>query len=139
MAVAGKQLTASATEEVASAVTDVRETFKDKAVHAWPDGSGGAYVVIEELDFGPIWEPRTSWLGFVISYLHPDADCYPHYIRADAGRADKSALSPPFNVGNAFAGVSAVMISRSTRRLRKDGDTPAIKAVKVLEFIRQPG
>jgi hypothetical protein len=138
MAVAQDQLALSVTEDVAAAVVDVRRAFGEYLVHAWPDGSQGAYVVIDELNLGSFWKPATSWLGFIISYLHPDADCYPHHIRGDVLRADEKPLTAPFNANNNFAGITSVMISRSSPRRRKDADTPALKAVRLLEFLGHP-
>jgi hypothetical protein len=125
------------TPAVADAVAVVRHAFTDHLVHAWPDGQRGAFVVIESLDLGPEWATATTWLGFIVSYLHPEADCYPHYIRGDLQRADGQSLTPPFHPGNQFAGHPAVMISRSSPRRDPRIDTPARKALSVLEFVRR--
>lgn len=125
------------TPAVADAVAGVRRAFADQAVYAWPDGQRGAFVVIEDLDLGAGWASATTWLGFVISYLHPEADCYPHHLRGDLRRADGQRLAPPFHPGRQFAGHPAVMVSRSSRRRDPRLDTPARKALSVLEFVRR--
>ena len=131
-------LTAAVTPAVADAVAGVRHAFTDHPVHAWPDGKRGAFVVIEDLDLGPEWATAPTWLGFIVSYLHPEADCYPHHIRGDLQRADGQPLAPPFHPGRQFAGHPAVMVSRSSRRRDPRIDTPARKALSVLEFVRRP-
>jgi hypothetical protein len=139
-AVGDEQLATAVTPAVAAAVSEVRRTFPDQSVHAWPDGQRGAFVVVEGNEIGPTWHETTaeSWLGFNISYLHPEADCYPHHVRADLRRADLAVLHSPFNVNQNFAGVPSVMISRSSKRRDPRIDTPALKALKVLEFVRNP-
>jgi hypothetical protein len=130
------QLAAAVTPEVAAAVDGVRSAFTDHSMFAWPDGQRGAFVVIEDLDLGPTWSTTPTWLGFVISYLHPDADSYPHYVRADLHRADGQALKPPFHPGHPFAGQPGLMVSRASRGRNPKLDTPARKARTVLDFIR---
>ena len=125
------------TPAVSDAVAKVRSAFTDHPVYAWPDGQLGAVVVIENLDLGSRWATTTSWLGFVVSYLHPEADCYPHHMRGDLQRADGQPLNPPFHPGRAFAGRPAVMVSRSSRRRDPRLDTPARKALSVLEFVQR--
>jgi hypothetical protein len=134
--VADTDLAAAVTPAVASAVPVVRSAFTGHAVHAWPDGQNGAFVVIDDLDLGPNWMTTHTWLGFMISYLHPDADCYPHYVRSDLCRAASLPLKAPFHPDRAFAGVPAVMVSRASRRRDPSVDSPARKALGVLEFIR---
>jgi hypothetical protein len=132
------ELAAAVTPAVVEAVGEVRARFGEDRVAAWPDNSRGAWVVIDGVDIGDFWTPTTSWLGFLISYLHPDSDCYPHFIGSDVKRADGQPLEAPFNPGNNFGGVPATLISRSSPRRRKDVETPADKAAKVIEFLRKP-
>jgi hypothetical protein len=132
------ELAGAVSPAVASAVTVVRSAFAGHAVHAWPDRLNGAFVVIDHLDLGPKWITTPTWLGFLISYLHPDTDCYPHYVRADLGRADGQPLKAPFHRDREFAGIPAVMVSRASRRRNPSIDTPARKALSVLDFMRGP-
>lgn len=137
-AASAEALTAALTPAVAAALSEIKARFGEDRIVAWPDNSGGAWVVIERVEIGTFWSPTTSWLGFLISYLHPDSDCYPHFIGSNVSRADRQPLRPPFHPGNSFDGISATMISRSSPRRRKDSETPADKADKVLEFLRTP-
>ena len=134
---ADASLADAVTPPAADAVVGVRRAFLGHPVYAWPDGQRGAFVVIDDLDLGPQWAMATTWLGFVVSYLHPEADCYPHHVRGDLQRADGQRLTPPFHPGRQFAGRPAVMVSRSSRRREPRLDTPARKALSVLEFVRR--
>lgn len=115
---------------------EVQATFEDHAVHAWPDGTGGVHVVIENVQLGPAWAQESSWLAFTINYLYPDADTYPHYVRADLTRADGTALVVPFHVGHAFQEQPAIMVSRSSPQRVSGLSTAARKALSVLSFIQ---
>lgn len=119
-----------------AALQEVRSTFAEHTVRAWPDGSGGLHVVIEDLDLGPAWTQGTSWLGFTINYLYPDADTYPHYVRADLMHVDGNPLVVPFHPGNTFQDLSAVMVSRSSPSRVSGLSTAARKALSVFTFIQ---
>lgn len=119
-----------------AALREVRDAFADHDVWAWPDGSGGVLVVIEGVCLGPAWGQETSWLGFTINYLYPDADTYPHYVRADLSRADGTSLIAPFHVGNTFQEQPAVMVSRSSPNRVSGLSTAARKALSVVSFIQ---
>ncbi len=121
---------------VVEAVQDVRQAFADFPVRSWPESQGGAFVVIEGLSLGSRWETATTWLGFLVSYLHPDADCYPHFVRPDLARADGKELKPPVHADNKFGDISAVMVSRSSPSRRPEFNSPSRKALSVLEFLR---
>lgn len=134
--VGGYQVAASCTTAVADAVIQVRQRFTEP-VYAWPDGSGGAFVVIDQVDLGPAWVEPVSWLGFVITHLHPLSDVYPHWVRPDLRRIDGLPLAvPPLHSGNQFDGRPAVMVSRASRRRDPGVDTPARKAGSVLAYLR---
>jgi len=119
-----------------AALREVRDAFAGHDVWAWPDGFGGVHVVIEGIPLGAAWAQETSWLGFTINYLYPDADTYPHYVRADLSRADGIALVAPIHVGNAFQEQPAVMVSRSSPRRVSGLSTAARKALSVVSFIQ---
>jgi hypothetical protein len=134
-AVSAEELAAAVTPAVALAISELRSRFGAECVVAWPEASGGAWVVIDGVDIGSFWTPTTTWLGFLISYLHPDADCYPHFIGPEVARVDGKPMTPPLNPGQVFSGMPATMISRSSPR-RKKVETPADKADKVISFLR---
>tara|TARA_R110002020_G_scaffold18619_2_gene64752 strand:- start:496 stop:969 length:474 start_codon:yes stop_codon:yes gene_type:complete len=119
-----------------AALREVQDAFADHNVWAWPDGSGGVHVVIEEVALGAAWAKETSWLGFTINYLYPDADTYPHYVRADLTRTDGTPLIAPFNAGNTFQEQPAVMVSRSSPNRVSGLSTASRKALSVVAFIQ---
>jgi hypothetical protein len=123
---------------VADAVREVRNTFPDNSVHAWPAGEGSAFVIIEGIDIGSFWTTPTTWLGFIIVYTYPDADCYPHYIDVGLRRADEELLKAPFNPNQQLAGVPALMVSRRSNQRDSSVSTAARKAKSVIAFLRSP-
>ena len=126
--------------EVTEAINEVRSSFSGHQVDIEPDDQGGAFVRIHEVDLGPTYKPSETWVGFQITFQYPFADVYPHYIRHDIARADGKALVTPFNHNQTFAlpsgGVSAVMVSRSSKRRDPVTDTAVVKLAKVLDWIR---
>ena len=130
-------LTAAVNSPVAEAVIEIRRIFSDHEVLAWPDGQGGAHVVISCVLLGPGWLEETSWVGFMISYAYPDADCYPHYVRPDLNRAAGLPLEVPFHPGNVFVGQPATMVSRASTRRIPGLDTAGRKASSVISFIQE--
>jgi hypothetical protein len=131
-------LAARVSAAVAVAVSQVRAAFANWPVHAWATADGSAIVIIEDIELGPRWIQDTTWLAFQISYLHPDADCYPHWVRPDLARANGAALVPPLhNQNQTFDGRPAVMISRRSPRRNPAIDTPARKAQSVVRFLRE--
>lgn len=130
-------LTAAVNAPVGRAVDEIRTAFPDIGVVAWPDGQGGARVVLETMELGPAWVQSTSWLAFDISYVYPDADCYPHYIRPDLQRVDNRPIAEPFHLGNQFAEQPATMVSRRSNGRVPSLDTAARKAQSVINFIQE--
>lgn len=130
-------LAAAVNSPVAEAVIEIRRIFSDHEVLAWADGQGGAHVVISNVPLGAGWVEETSWVGFMISYAYPDADCYPHYVRPDLNRAAGLPLEVPFHPGNVFAGQPATMVSRASTRRVPGLDTAARKASSVIKFIQE--
>lgn len=118
------------------ALQEVRDAFADHTVWAWPDGAGGVHVVIDAVRLGPAFSQDTSWLGFTINYLYPDADTYPHYIRSDLTHVDGRPLLVPFHVNNQFMDQPAVMVSRSSPNRVAGLSTASRKALSVLSYIQ---
>jgi hypothetical protein len=119
-----------------AALREVRSMFEEHTIRAWPDGAGGVHVVIEDIQLGPAWCQKTSWLGFTINYLYPDADTYPHYVRADLRHVDGNPLVAPFHIGHALQDQPAVMVSRSSPNRVSGLSTAARKALSVITFIQ---
>ena len=95
--------------------------------------------MLREVDTGDTYAQPSTWLGFHISYLHPAADVYPHYVRPDLSRVDGEPLGPGFSPTTwAFETMPAIQVSRRSNRWDPRRDTPALKALKVLAWLRSP-
>lgn len=119
---------------VAQAVVEVARTFGQHRVRAWADGTGGAQVVIDDVPLSPTWATSSTWVGFAISHLIPEADTYPHYVRGDLSYADGRSLTAPLSAAS-FAGAAAVQVSRR-QRPGTATQTPAAKTRGVLAWLR---
>jgi hypothetical protein len=124
---------------VASAINQVARAFPDSRTTYREDGQGGAFVLVDEVDLGPAFTPRTSWVGFAISSLYPRADVYPHFVRPDLVRADGAALTVPLNPGQTLPGFDqpATMVSRRSNRWDPARDTAALKLHRVLLWFKE--
>jgi hypothetical protein len=120
------------TPEVEAAVSAVRAHFAGKPVEVVPDGAGGATLVVDEVDLGDHYTPRTSWLGFHISSAYPQADVYPHYIarvsRTD-GQTHGQAVQPVD-----WNGRATLQLSRRSPTVKPRLDNAALKAEKVISW-----
>jgi len=129
-------LVADVTPAVAIAVAQIRDTFARHPVLTRPTGDGGAHVVVDDIDLGGAWVQDITWVGLVVTHLHPETDCYPHWVRPDLARADGRDLVVPFHRDNVFADQPAVMVSRRTPNRDPRFHTPALKTLSVVEFVR---
>jgi hypothetical protein len=124
---------------VVKAIEEVREIFAGHLVDVRPDGQGGAYVVVHKLRLGEVYSQAESWLGFHITYLYPAADVYPHYVRPDLTRRDGQPLGPGFAQATwAYVGGAVIQISRRSNRRDANHDTAALKAIRVVDWLRNP-
>lgn len=128
------------TEDVSAAVEELRAGFPGHEVLVAEELQGGAHVIVDELDIGPGYATRTTWIGFTIGFQHPLADVYPHFLRADLAYADHRLLQPPLNAGQAMPGFNrlAVMLSRRSNHWNPARDTACLKLLRILEFLRHP-
>ncbi|MGW3507055.1 hypothetical protein [Streptomyces sp. NPDC000994] len=100
------------------------------------DGTGGVYVLIDQVDVGPIYAPSTTWLGFQLSAAYPDADVYPHYTglltRSD-GQRHCDAIQQVTWQGRPDQTV--LQISRRSNRWNPSVDTAVNKAARILAWL----
>lgn len=122
--------------EVQQALAEVTANINEGVLLAWPDGEGGAFVVVDDLDLGERWAPRQGWLGCRILNSYPDSELYPFYIRADARRVDGVDLSAPFNLGQSLFGQPATTVSRQPNRPIKGPRSAAVRFINVVDFVR---
>jgi hypothetical protein len=79
---------------VSVGLQQLEEVFTGRVRHE-PDGEGGAFVVVEEIELGEHWSARTAELAFHLAYNYPASSIYPYYLQPDivpAGGAFPQAL-----------------------------------------------
>ncbi|MBA4192169.1 MAG: hypothetical protein C0467_29690 [Planctomycetaceae bacterium] len=123
------------TPEVTAAVAEVRMTF-DGRVEVEEEAQGGAYVTVFDLPIGPRFKPAVSWVGFLVTFQHPRADVYPHFLDAAVAPADSGALPAGISAGHTWRGKTALQVSRKSHRWNPAADTAVTKLAKVLTWLR---
>lgn len=124
------------TPDVERAVEEVKRAHVGHHVEVVPEPQGGAYVRVDDLEIGEQYEPSRTWIGFLIPYLYPRADCYPHFMDGAVKRSNGQPLGVSFSGPVVWQERSAIQISRRSNRLNPLTDTAALKLAKVLEWIR---
>ena len=120
--------------EVQKAIDEIKAVHTDAPLTIREDGEGGAYVIIEEIDPGPTYQQRVTWIGFRITFQYPYSDTYPHYVRGDLARVDGQALGEAMSP-TTFEGRPAIQISRRSNHINPRTDTALIKLQKVLTWL----
>lgn len=125
---------------VEQAVNEVRATFKGHPVDADADSDGGAYVKVHDVDVGEKLSPKQVSVAFRITFQHPHADVYPHFLLGKVRRQDGQKLGKGFH-NKQWEGhnekLDATMVSRRSNRRDPAADTPALKLLRVIEWIRE--
>lgn len=122
------------TDDVATAIEELRQAFPAAEVTSAEDGSGGAYVTVDPVPLGAPWVQADTWVKFHITFQYPASDVYPHFVRPDMARADGGAIGEAMSQAS-FHGIPAIQISRLSKRLDPEVDTAALKLVKVLHWL----
>lgn len=124
---------------VLQAIDEIRKSYIGHQVDDEPDGDGGAFVKVHDLDLGNQYDPTRSWIGFRITFQYPFADVYPHFCVAGLKRRDGAGLGEGFSAGEwktTSRSEPAVQVSRRSNRWDSSADTAAIKLDKVLKWMR---
>ena len=124
-------------EAVTTTLTGLRQAYPDASVTVTEDGQGGAYVVVEPVDPGPLYKERETWIGFHLAPTYPYADVYPHYVRPDLKRLDGRPCV------NAVTGIQlvewrshpALQLSRVSRQPDVRPDKALTKLERVLDWL----
>ena len=124
------------TPEVVQAIEEIRQTFPEHQVEAEPDADGGAHVVVHDLSLEQQYVPRTTWMGFQITFQYPRADVYPHFVDGELHRVNGQPLGEGFSGPIPWRDRSAIQVSRRSNRWNAAHDTAAAKLVKVLEWMK---
>lgn len=134
---------------VTEAIAEFEKAHPNKVRHI-EDGEGGAYVLVEEIDLGEHYAPRTAWIASHITWAYDEgADIYPHFLdggvryvgdgatpiaapSGDAADALPAALSRNFKAPG--FDLDAIQISR---RSHTPSELPATeKLARVIDFLR---
>lgn len=121
------------TPAVAAAVEAVRAHFAGKPVEVTPDGSGGSYVIIADIEVGCHYEPPVTWLGFQVNAAYPASDVYPHYT-GKLARADGQQHGPAIQQVT-WQDRPAMQLSRRSKGWNPAVDNAALKAEKVITWL----
>jgi hypothetical protein len=123
--------------EVDDAIKELRRKFPNAVVQAGEDGNGGAHVFLENVDLGPRFRPRMTWLGAHIPALYPYADIYPVFMGSDVARVDGLAFTAPITPNASFNGRQAFQISRRNNLAQHFPQSASSKLFKVLDFLEK--
>ncbi|GIK83306.1 MAG: hypothetical protein BroJett024_44110 [Alphaproteobacteria bacterium] len=122
-------------QAVRRALEELERAYPDTGFSCRPDGEGGAFVMFEALPLGAPYEQSTTWMAFRIGFQYPNADVYPHYVRADLKRKDGRPLGEGMSTAT-YEGRSAVQVSRRSNKLDPAVQTAVLKLEKVLAWLR---
>jgi hypothetical protein len=126
---------------VEAAIADLQAVYGEDHVLMVPDGQGGAWVEIDQMELGEAYVQATTFLVFLLPFNLPGADIYPMFVREDLTRRDgrqlgeglqRTTLSWPGQPQQR----PVVQISRRTRGGVFAAQTAAQKTEKVLEWLR---
>ncbi|SEB61133.1 hypothetical protein [Rhodococcus koreensis] len=130
--------TTTTTEAIAEAIEELQQTFADATVTFESDGAGGAWVTIESIQLGAVYEQETSWIAFQITFPYPEADVYPLFVRPDLRRKDGDGHGEGFqSVTWGPRGEPGTQLSRRSNRLNPAVDTATTKVLKVLKWLSE--
>lgn len=128
-------------EAVRVAATGVVEAFRCDRVRFVPDGQGGVWAEINEVDLGEIYTASTTFVVCLLPFNLPGADVYPLFVRPDLARKDGQCLGEGFSASQlVWPGDTqprpVTQVSRRTRRNDFAHQTAVQKIKKVLDWVR---
>ena len=124
-------------QDVANAIEELKLAFPSAQVCSREDGSGGAYVIVEDVVIGDRFRPSSTWIGGHITALYPYADIYPLFMGDDVRRVDGVAFEAPVTPGVQFLDRTALQISRRNNHTQNYPQTAVAKFLKVLHFLEE--
>lgn len=128
-------------EAVETALAAIVERYGAERVRAVPDGQGGAWVEISDVDLGETYAQATTSAIVLLPFNLPNADVYPMYVCRELSRRDGAALGEGFGTTEVSWPGDAqprpvTQVSRRTRRNDFARQTPLQKIEKVIDWIR---
>lgn len=121
--------------EIQVAIEEIQGRFPQCNIVEADDDAGGAYIIVEGVDPGPLYRQRSVWIGFRITFQYPYADVYPHFIDGELSRSDGRPLGVGFSPTQPFQNRPAIQISRRTNRPDPRFETAARKLGRVLHWL----
>jgi hypothetical protein len=121
--------------EVTQAIDEIRSAYPDVDVAVREDGQGGAFVVVDPVELGELYDQAETWIGFQITFQYPYSDVYPHFVRGDLARHDGATLGDGTSAAT-WEGRPALQLSRRSNQLDPTTDTAVLKLLKVLDWLR---
>ena len=136
---------------VKDAIAELEAAYPATTVRREADGDGGAYVLVEAVDLGERYDPKTCWIAFHITWTYEEgADVYPFFLddgvryvgegdtpvddpRGDPERALPTAMARGF-VAPGWKDRAAIQVSRRSNAPAED--TAVEKLERVLAWIR---
>lgn len=122
------------TPEVTEAIAELRAAYPGATLNLEEDGVGGALVIMDPLPLGPPFSQDSTWIGFHVTHLHPQADIYPHHVRRDLARIDGQPLGSGTSPST-FQGRESQQLSRRSNRRDPQTDTAVLKLARVLRWL----
>ena len=124
-------------QDVANAIEELKRAFPSSEVCSREDGSGGAYVIVEDVAIGDRYQLSSTWIGGHITPLYPYADIYPLFIGDNVRRVDGVSFAPPITLGARFLDRPALQVSRRNNHTQNYPQTAVSKFAKVLHFLEE--
>lgn len=123
------------TPAITEAIQEIEATFPDSDVTVKEDGAG-VWVTVDPVDLGPKWTPASTTLTFHLANTYPYAEVYPHFLGADVVRTEGGGHVQAVTPNASWDEKPAVQVSRRSNKWDASRDTAAIKALRVLDWLR---
>jgi len=120
--------------EVAHAIAELEAAYPE-GVSQVEDGVGGALVIVDPVVMGAPYAQNSTWVGFHVTHLYPNADIYPHHVRGDLSRVDGQPLGSGTSPSS-FQGRPSQQLSRRSNRRDAATDTALLKLERVIQWLR---
>jgi hypothetical protein len=122
------------TPHIAAAIEELERDFGDVTVE--PDGSGGVYVRVGEVQAGPQWEPAIIPVEFQILFNYPFAAIYPYYTTDELSRVEGAWPTAMQHVD--WRGRRVVQISLRATRWQPNIETASSALAQVRHWLQAP-
>ncbi len=119
---------------LAAAIHELGRDFGD--VTCEPDGAGGVYVQVAEVQAGPQWEPAVIPVEFQILFNYPFAAIYPYYTTDELRRVDGAWPNALQQVD--WRGRRVVQISLRATRWQPNIETASSALAQVRHWLQAP-